>query len=132
MKIRVLAAMAAVALIPFAHAADRYTNIKPLLLQAIDAPDGRAEGEIVGPIADKFRETTGSNAPVVAEVTTIKRFQQEGCSRLALRLTQNDVPTQDGKRVPFSIEYGLNLCRDGNPPDEALQGVQMPQTEDAE
>jgi len=132
MKIRVLAAMAAVALIPFAHAADRYTNIKPLLLQAIDAPDGRAEGEIVGPIADKFRETTGSNAPVVAEVTTIKRFQQEGCSRLALRLTQNDVPTKDGKRVPFTIEYGLNLCRDGNPPDEALQGVQMPQTEDAE
>jgi hypothetical protein len=109
-----------------------YTSATKLLFEAIDAPDGTARGVLVGPIAEKFSETTGSNAPVVAEVTTIKRFQQEGCRRLALRLTQNDVPTKDGKRVPFTIEYGLNLCRDGNPPDEALQGVQTQQTDDAE
>jgi len=128
---RVLVSVMAVALTATAVAAE-YENPSRLLFEAIDAPDGTARGVLVGPIAEKFRETTGSNAPVVAEVTTIKRFQQEGCRRLALRLTQNDVPTKDGKRVPFTIEYGLNLCRDGNPPDEALQGVQMPQTEDAE
>lgn len=120
MKIRVLAAMAAVALIPFAHAADRYTNIKPLLLQAIDAPDGRDEGEIVGPIADKFRETTKSSAPVMAEVTTIKSFKQEGCKRLNVRLTQANVPTKDGKLAEFAVNYELNLCRDGSPPTEGM------------
>lgn len=72
-----------IAMVPITHAAE-YTNTKPLLLQAIDAPDGRAQGEIVGPIADKFRETTKSSAPVMAEVTTLKSFKQEGCKRLSL------------------------------------------------
>ncbi|GLW61709.1 hypothetical protein Hthe01_20580 [Hydrogenophilus thermoluteolus] len=125
MKIRVLAAMAAVALIPFAHAADRYTNIKPLLLQAIDAPDGRAEGEIVGPIADKFRETTKSNAPIMVEVMTIKSFNQEGCKRLNVRVSQANVPTKEGEKITFAADYGINLCRDGSPPVEGMDLEQV-------
>ncbi|MEO1767663.1 hypothetical protein [Thiobacter aerophilum] len=110
---------AAICLAGSAHAAE-YTSAKPLLLQAIDAPDGRAQGEIVGPIADKFRETTKSSAPVMAEVTTIKSFKQEGCKRLNVRLTQANVPTKDGKLVEFAVNYELNLCRDGSPPTEGV------------
>ncbi|WP_141056319.1 hypothetical protein [Tepidiphilus succinatimandens] len=109
----------AMVLIPITHAAE-YTSAKPLLLQAIDAPDGRAQGEIVGPIADKFRETTKSSAPVMAEVTTIKSFKQEGCKRLNVRLTQANVPTKDGQTIDFAIDYGINLCRDGSPPTEGM------------
>jgi hypothetical protein len=101
------------------HAAE-YTSAKPLLLQAIDAPDGRAQGEIFGPIADKFRETTKSTAPVMAEVTTIKSFKQEGCKRLNVRLKQANVPTKDGKLTEFGVDYGINLCRDGSPPTEGM------------
>ncbi|MEW5792651.1 MAG: hypothetical protein AB1790_14490 [Pseudomonadota bacterium] len=106
-------------LMSVAHAAE-YTSAKALLLQAIDAPDGRAQGEIVGPIADKFRETTKSSAPVMAEVTTIKSFKQEGCKRLNMRLKQANVPTKDGKTAEFAIDYGINLCRDGSPPTEGM------------
>ena len=109
----------AMVLIPITHAAE-YTSAKPLLLQAIDAPDGRAQGEIVGTIADKFRETTKSSAPVMAEVTTIKSFKQEGCKRLNVRLTQANVPTKDGKLAEFAVNYELNLCRDGSPPTEGM------------
>lgn len=109
----------AMVLMPITHAAE-YTSAKPLLLQAIDAPDGRAQGEIVGPIADKFRETTKSSAPVMAEVTTIKSFKQEGCKRLNMRLKQANVPTKDGKTAEFAIDYGINLCRDGSPPTEGM------------
>jgi hypothetical protein len=109
----------AMVLIPITHAAE-YTRAKPLLLQAIDAPDGRVEGELVGPIADKFRETTKSTAPLMAEVTTIKSFKQEGCKRLNLRLKQANVMTKEGKPVEFAVDYGINLCRDGSPPTEGM------------
>jgi hypothetical protein len=109
----------AMVLIPITHAAE-YTSAKPLLIQAIDAPDGRAHGEIVGPIANKFREATKSSAPVMAEVTTIKSFKQEGCKRLNVRLKQANVPTKDGKLTEFGVDYGINLCRDGSPPTEGM------------
>jgi hypothetical protein len=111
--------MVAMALMPITRAAE-YTSAKPLLLQAIDAPDGRAQGEIVGPIADKFRETTKSTAPVMAEVTTIKSFKQDGCKRINLRLKQANVMTKEGKPVEFIVDYGINLCRDGSPPTEGM------------
>lgn len=55
--------------------AAEYSSIKRLLMEAIDAPTGSAQGVVVGPIAQQFRASTGSTAPVRAEVTTIKRFQ---------------------------------------------------------
>lgn len=113
-----------IAMVPITHAAE-YTNTKPLLLQAIDAPDGRAQGEIVGPIADKFRETTKSNAPVMVEVTTLKSFKQEGCKRLNVRMKQADVPTKDGGKTEFAVDYGINLCRDGSPPTEGMDLEQV-------
>ena len=76
---------------------------RPEMLQAIDAPGGTARGVIVGPVAKKFRETTGSVAPVMAEVTTLKSFRQEGCKRLNVRLKQANVPTTDGKLTEFGF-----------------------------
>lgn len=93
-------------------------GVKSLLFQAIDAQDGRAQGVVTGPIADRFRTTTGSVAPVLAEVTTLKRLKQEGCKRLRVSLSQAEVPTQDGGKTDFVVTYELNLCRDGSPPTE--------------
>jgi len=103
-----------------ASVAAEYTNIKPLLMHAIDAPDGKSAGVLVGPVAEKFVSTTGSSAPVRSKVTTIKSFKQEGCKRLNVRLSQADVPIKDGKKIVLAMDYGINLCRDGNPPTEGM------------
>lgn len=100
--------------------AAEYSSIKQLLLAAIDASDGRTSGFILGQIAEKFKRTTGSTAPILAEVSTIKSFKQEGCKRLNVRLTQSGVATSEGRTADFGMDYGLNLCRDGSPPTEGM------------
>ena len=100
--------------------AAEYSSIKPLLLGAIDAPDGRTSGFILGQIAEKFKRTTGSPAPVQAEVSTIRSFRQAGCKRLNVRLTQSGVASSEGRAADFGMEYGLNLCRNGSPPTEGM------------
>jgi hypothetical protein len=105
---------------PCVFAATEYTSVKPVMLEALDAPGGTANGILVGPIADKFSATTASAAPVVVEVTTLKSFKQEGCKRLNVRLKQANVPTKEGKLTEFAVNYGLNLCRDGNAPIEGM------------
>ena len=102
-----------------AYAAE-YTSVNQLLLQAIDASGGRANGIILGQLAEKFKVTTGSSSPIRAEVTTIKSFKQEGCKRLNVRLTQSGVATSEGRTADFGMDYGLNLCRDGSPPTEGM------------
>ena len=97
-----------------------YTSVKQLMVSAIDAHDGKAQGFIVGSIADKFKKSTGSSGRVRAEVSTIKSFNREGCKRLNVRLSQSDVPTSDGKTADFVVDYGLNMCRDGSPPTEGM------------
>lgn len=100
--------------------AAEYASVKQLMLEAIDAPGGTARGVIGGPIAGKFGTTTGSVAPIVAEVSTLKSFKQEGCKRLSVRLKQGNVSTKDGRLADFGVTYGLNLCRDGSPPSEGM------------
>ena len=111
--------IAIMAVSAYAFASD-YPSVRQLMVRAIDAADGKASGFVLGQIADKFQRTTGSSARVKAEVTTIKSFQQEGCKRLNVRLTQSDVPTSDGRLADFGIDYGLNMCRDGSPPTEGM------------
>ena len=100
--------------------AAEYSSVKQLLLGAIDATDGRTSGFILGQIAEKFKRTTGSSAPILAEVSTIKSFKQDGCKRLNVRLTQSGVATSEGRAADFGMDYGLNLCRDGSPPTEGM------------
>jgi hypothetical protein len=90
------------------------------MVRAIDAPDGKARGFILGSIADKFKKTTGSSGRVSAEVSTIKSFNRDDCKRLNVRLTQSDVPTSEGRTADFVVDYGLNMCRDGSPPTEGM------------
>lgn len=102
------------------NATAEYWSPKAAMIEAIDAPGGRATGVLRGPIADQFVMTTKSTSPVEIEVTTIKSFKQEGCKRLNVRLKQANVPTKDGKTTDFGIDYGINLCRDGSPPTEGM------------
>ena len=98
------------------HAAD----LKQVLIAAIDAPDGRSDGELGGRMAEFFKGQTRSSAPVRVQVRTLRKFAEPGCARLKATLIQDDVPTKDGQRIPFAVRYELNLCRDGQPPSEGI------------
>jgi hypothetical protein len=95
-------------------------DLKQVLIAAIDAPDGRSDGELGGRMAEFFKGQTRSSAPVRVQVRTLRKFAEAGCARLEATLIQDDVPTKDGKRVPFAVRYQLNLCRDGQPPSEGI------------
>lgn len=102
-----------------ASAAESF-SVKTLLMQALNAPDGAAKGIVEGKEADAIHAATGASDPVRAEVSTIKKFNQEGCSRLAVRLVQPNTPTKEGGKTDFALNYELNLCQNGMPPSEGM------------
>ncbi len=95
-------------------------NVRALLMQALEAPDGQARGIIEGKEADAIHTATGASDPVRAEVSTLKWFKQEGCSRLAVKLIQPNMPTKSGAKTDFALNYELNLCQNGMPPTEGM------------
>ena len=102
-----------------ASAAESF-SVKTLLMQALNAPDGAAKGIVVGKEADAIHTATGAPDPVRAEVSTIKKYNQEGCSRLAVKLVQPNTPTKEGGKADLVLNYELNLCRNGMPPSEGM------------
>lgn len=95
-------------------------DLKAHLIAAIDAPAGRSDGDLTGPMADFFSAQTRSSAPVRVQVRTLSRFAEAGCARLEATLIQDEVPTREGERIPFAVRYEINLCRDGQPPSEGI------------
>jgi len=95
-------------------------DLKQVLIAAIDAPDGRSDGDLSGRMAEFLKGQRRSPAPVRVQVRTLSKFATAGCARLEATLIQDDVPTKDGQRVPFAVRYELNLCRDGQPPSEGI------------
>ncbi|EXI72197.1 MAG: hypothetical protein AW10_04261 [Candidatus Accumulibacter appositus] len=95
-------------------------DLKQHLIAAIDAPDGRSDGDLSGRMAEFFKGQTRSSSPVRLQVRTLRKFAEAGCARLEATLIQDDVPTKDGNRIPLAVRYELNLCRDGQPPSEGI------------
>ena len=97
-------------------------DARPLLLAAIDAPDGRAHGLLSGPMADAITARFKATSPVYIDVSTEKRYAQPGCSRLNVRFWQDGVQLPNygagGVQAPRrqTIDFGINYCRDGKPP----------------
>ncbi len=103
-----------------ANASESY-SVKALMMKALNSPAGMARGIVEGKEADKIHETTGSYDPLRGEVTTLKRYKEEGCSRLAVKLIQPNTPTQQGTKTDFALNYELNLCKNGMPPRDTTQ-----------
>jgi len=117
---RYFISIAALALVATTASAAESFSVKTLLMQALNAPDGAAKGIVEGKEADAIHAATGASDPVRAEVSTVKKFNQEGCSRLAVRLVQPNTPTKEGGKTDFALNYELNLCRNGMPPSEGI------------
>ncbi|CAH1905046.1 conserved exported hypothetical protein [Candidatus Nitrotoga sp. HW29] len=115
-----LITIATITLLATAANAAESVSVKVLLMQALNAPNGAAKGVVEGKEADAIHAATGASVPIRAEVSTIKKFNQEGCSRLAVKLIQPNTPTKEGGKTDFALNYELNLCRNGTPPNEGM------------
>lgn len=97
-------------------------NPRDLLIEAIDAPDGTARGVLTGELADAIAQGFRTNAPLRIDVTTLKHYRQEGCRRLNMAFSQEDVhlpgeTTGQSRR----IDVGIDFCRDGRPPTSRVE-----------
>ena len=92
-------------------------DARPLLIAAIDAPNGEAHGMLVGEIADAVTQRFKGTSPIYIDVTTERRYAQPGCRRLKVRFWQDGVQLP-GVPAPRrqTIDFGINYCRDGQPP----------------
>lgn len=100
-------------------------EVRPLLIEAIDAPAGEAHGRLVGKIADAIGRQFKTAEPINVDVTTLMRYAEEGCRRLSVLFSQDGV--QLGQGVPAkrqTIEFGINYCRTGMPPRSLERPVQ--------
>ena len=89
----------------------------PLLLAALDAPDGAAHGVLTGDMAEAISRQFGTSAPIEIDVATIVRDAQPGCARLGVEVSQQGVKF-GATAIPLrqDIRFELNYCSDGLPP----------------
>jgi hypothetical protein len=95
------------------------TDFRKLVLQAMDAKDGKATADVTGKVADLIRQKINRpDARVVAEVTTVVELKQEGCKQFKIRYTTPGtlLPTADGSSRELDMSMMLNMCRNGQPP----------------
>jgi hypothetical protein len=111
--------LALIGSIPFAVKAQS-ADMRDALFAAMDASDGAYRGELQGGIRDWLHKALNTNSPVFVNVTSIQQFPQPGCKRLRAEVTVPDVKVTDkktGVQAPFGINYEMNLCPDGSPPE---------------
>ena len=92
-------------------------EVRPLLVDAIDAPDGAAHGTLTGALAEAIGRQFKTTAPINVDVKTLERYAQDGCRRLSVLIWQEGVYLREGAGgARQSVEFGINYCRDGLPP----------------
>jgi len=96
-------------------------DFKQLMVAAIDSPTGEAHGTLVGPMARTLTEQLHASGPILIDVSTERRYRQEGCRRLKVTFSQEGVqlPGQPEPRRQ-SLDLGINYCRDGTAPRSLL------------
>jgi len=98
-----------------------------LMVAAIDAPDGRASGVLVGKVANAVAQKYGRSDAVLIDVSTVRKLAQQGCSLLHVRFQQIRVVVPGEKKPKnTSAEIEIGLCRDGSQPKEAVQRSDQP------
>jgi hypothetical protein len=93
------------------------TDARPVMLAALQSSDGTAHGVLTGAMADAITRQFRASSPILIDVTTAKRYQQPGCSRLKVLIWQDGVqlPEPPAPRRQ-TIEFGIDYCLDGLPP----------------
>ncbi|WP_435626386.1 hypothetical protein [Candidatus Ferrigenium straubiae] len=89
--------------------------------QVVGGDDGLAVNAVlVGELAAKIRETTGSPGPYKATVSRVKKYREPGCARIRIAYVFPAARTVDGGRRDADISYEQNFCLDGHIPRETI------------
>jgi len=97
------------------------TELSDLIREAII--HDRAGGIVTGTIAKQVATQTGSAAPLQAAVNVIAKYGRSDCRRLRVRMVQENVLTATGGSTTLAIPtFELDMCLDGQPPDDARAG----------
>ena len=121
MKLRIFLVLACAAFSPLviADTSPRIAvaDARSLMIQALAATNGEAHGILIGTHAQAISQRFGASAPIFIDVTTERRYLQQGCSRLRVQFSQDGV-LLPGTPTPRKqvIEFGINYCRDALPP----------------
>lgn len=95
--------------------ASAHPTAPQLVRQAV--ADGRATGEIEGPIVDEARRRLNATGKLSLDVRRIYLFEQPGCARVQLDFTQDAaLLPRTAVPAPYSWSTQLNICADGYPP----------------
>lgn len=105
----------ALALIACGALARDVQSLQPLLLEALDT--GRAQGVIVGPIADNFAQLFKTREPLLFSVRRIAALSPQ-CARLEVTASQEHVWDRNSVQVAKGPEhrhltYQVSMCADG-------------------
>lgn len=92
-------------------------NLRSLLIQALQHPQGEAHGVLSGPEAQAIQRQFAATGPLRIDVKTLKRFTQPGCARLEVSFAQDQVKLPDAPTPRnLGVSFSLNYCLDGRPP----------------
>ncbi|RCW65083.1 hypothetical protein [Pseudorhodoferax soli] len=92
-------------------------DARPVLLAALQADSGKAHGVLTGETANAITRHFGASSPIYIDVSTEKKYQQPGCSRLKVLFWQEGVLLPEAKEPRRqTIEFGIDYCMDGLPP----------------
>ena len=92
---------------------------------------GHAYGPITGSVAQTITARTGSDRIPMARVDAVRNYQDTGCKRLRVAITQDGVRTRDGRVITLPIPpFEMNMCLDGQPPKETLDPVLVQKREE--
>lgn len=85
-----------------------------------------AEGELGGKMAHDISTMTHSTDPVFVRLSKISSLAgTAGCGRVGLRIRQR-VPTTDGRQAEWEQAMELNICENGQPPEQGAELRQLP------
>lgn len=86
-------------------------TVRDYLLRALDTND--VSGEIKEPLADRWKQSTGSTAPVMIHVVSFSSPLKtaKDCRLVKADIYQDGIPTQNGKPVSGFVPLEMTLCR---------------------
>jgi hypothetical protein len=67
------------------------TDVRVLMIAAIDSPTGTAQGVLTSKDAESITKHFKATGPILIDVSTVKRYAQAGCARLKLSFAQDGV-----------------------------------------
>ena len=93
------------------------TDLRVLMLEAIDSGDGTASGDLVSKEALAIAARMKASGPLHAEIRTLARYAQDGCRRLQLIVrARNAQVGRESQRHDQDLIYDFDYCRSGYPP----------------